>query len=151
MDPKSDMGQAGSSAKFLTSKRSFFVGFSGNRRTSCRGCQHLNNGIYLFQHLVALFTDIKHNKMSHRNCECRMLPNGQPIAFNWHFWGGKWSSPSSTLPPYWRLHPLTEILNTPLLDLSDQHKKCVSKMLTRHTGTAKRTAPRLPFQGQHFQ
>ena len=61
-------------------KTEFFDGFWGNKRTSCRGCQHLNTGLYLFQQLKALFTDIKHTKMYHKNCECRMLQNGQSIA-----------------------------------------------------------------------
>ena len=78
--------------------------------------------------------------MSHRNCECRMLPNGQPIAFNWHFLGvsGAARRPHfppigvySASPPYWNTKYATVGFVRP--------------------AQKKRTAPRLTFQGQHFQ
>ena len=64
---------ARSSAKFLISKRSFFGGFW----TSCRQCQHLNNGCYLFLHLKSTFSDVKQTKYLAEivNAECYQTDN----------------------------------------------------------------------------
>jgi len=169
-------GQAGSSARFLTSKQSSFGGFWGNKKTSCRGCQHLNTVPIsaLKKHFLRI-SNITKCITEIVNAECYQMDNQLYSVVI--FWLRAAAPPPhftpigiyGASPPHWNPKYATEWIcqtstkwsskvcvstccgqgdNSPQIHniqqqavqhttIHTESNKCVSKMLTRHTGTAK--------------